>query len=153
MKITGEISVRAARQRVFELLQDAHFFASCIDGVKDLVETEPRRYDAVFETRVAYLKFRFKVSVEMTCVAAPDAIEARIEGTPLGVVGRISAVSATRLTECGDETLISYAIDANLTGKLGSLGQPVLRAKARDMERQFTDRLRAAFDQPVEAAS
>ena len=32
---------------------------------------------------------------------------------------------------------MSYEIDAALTGKLGSLGQPVLRSKAKEMERQF----------------
>jgi hypothetical protein len=32
-----------------------------------------------------------------------------------------------------------------LTGKLGSLGQPVLRSKAKEMERIFTERIRAAF--------
>jgi len=32
-----------------------------------------------------------------------------------------------------------------LAGRLGSLGQPVLKAKARDMELQFVERLRAAF--------
>jgi hypothetical protein len=36
-------------------------------------------------------------------------------------------------------------VDAALTGKLGSLGQPVLRAKAKEMERQFAERIRAAF--------
>jgi carbon monoxide dehydrogenase subunit G len=35
----------------------------------------------------------------------------------------------------------SYAIDATLTGKLGSMGQPVLKAKAKEMEKQFTARL------------
>ena len=32
-----------------------------------------------------------------------------------------------------------------LTGKLGSIGEPVLKAKAKDMEKQFTQRLLAAF--------
>ena len=36
---------------------------------------------------------------------------------------------------------------------LGSLGQPVLRAKAKEMERRFATRLQAAFDRAgVEAA-
>ena len=51
----------------------------------------------------------------------------------------------TTLTETGDETKIDYAVDAALTGKLGSLGQPVLRSKAKEMERQFAARLAAAF--------
>jgi carbon monoxide dehydrogenase subunit G len=51
----------------------------------------------------------------------------------------------TRLSEDDGGTKVSYQIDAALTGKLGSLGQPVLRAKAKEMERQFAERLRAAF--------
>jgi carbon monoxide dehydrogenase subunit G len=42
-------------------------------------------------------------------------------------------------------TKISYEIEAALTGKLGSLGQPVLRSKAKELERQFAERMRAAF--------
>jgi carbon monoxide dehydrogenase subunit G len=45
-------------------------------------------------------------------------------------------------------TRIDYDVDTALTGKLGSLGQPVLRAKAKEMERQFAARLAAAFAAP-----
>jgi carbon monoxide dehydrogenase subunit G len=41
--------------------------------------------------------------------------------------------------------VIHYSIDATLTGKLGSMGQPVLMAKAKDMEKHFTQQLLAAF--------
>jgi carbon monoxide dehydrogenase subunit G len=61
-------------------------------------------------------------------------------------VGRLSATALTTLSEAGAETLIDYAVDSSLTGKLGSLGQPVLRSKAKEMERQFAARLQAAFD-------
>jgi len=76
---------------------------------------------------------------------APREIEAKIEGTPLGIVGRLTASSLTRLADDAGGTKVSYEIDAALTGKLGSLGQPVLRAKAKEMERLFTERMRAAF--------
>ena len=49
------------------------------------------------------------------------------------------------MSEVGEETIIDYTVDSNLTGKLGSLGQPVLRSKAKEMERQFAARLQAAF--------
>ena len=74
-----------------------------------------------------------------------NTIEAKIEGTPLGVVGRLTATSRTHLTEADGQTVIAYSIDSTLAGKLGSIGQPVLRAKAKDMEKQFAARLRAAF--------
>jgi uncharacterized protein len=145
MKFTGEISVNAPRQTVFEKLHDARFFASCVEGVHDLVETDATHYAAVFETKVAYLKFKFNVTVELTRVDAPNEIEAKIEGTPLGVVGRLTARSLMRLADDGDGTKVTYETESTLAGKLGSIGQPVLRAKAKDMEKQFAQKLQAAF--------
>jgi len=150
MKVEGMISVAAPREAVFERLSNAHFFASCVDGVQDLTAIDPTHYSAKFTTKIAYLRFNFKVTVAMTKVSPPNEIEATVEGAPLGVVGRLTATARTELTERGGDTDIRYAIDAVLAGKLGSMGEPVLRAKAKEMEKQFTERLTAAF---AEAAS
>ncbi len=83
MKFTGEITVQAAREAVFAKVRDARFFASCIEGVRDLNEIDSDHYTAVLETRVAYLKFKFKVAVEVVRAEAPREIEAKIEGVPL----------------------------------------------------------------------
>lgn len=145
MNISGEISVPAPREAVFNALQNAPFFASCVEGVQDMQEIDPTHYDAVLETKVAYMKFRFKIRVELTRISPPDQIEAKIEGTPLGVVGRFTATSRTELIESSGETTVRYSIEAALTGKLGSIGQPVLKSKAKDMEKSFAARIRAAF--------
>ena len=81
----------------------------------------------------------------MTKLSPPDRIEAKIEGTPLGIVGRFTAVSTTDLIDAGNETLVKYTVDANITGKLGSMGQPVLKSKAKEMEKGFVEKMRAAF--------
>ena len=86
------------------------------------------------------------MTVELTRAEPSREIEAKVEGTPLGIVGRLTATALTTLSEAGEETHIDYTVDSNLTGKLGSLGQPVLRSKAKEMERQFAARLQAAFD-------
>jgi hypothetical protein len=151
MKFSGELTVNAPRAEVYKKVRDARFFASCVDGVSELAETAPDTYAAVFETKVAYMKFKFKVSVEVTRAQEPSDIVAKVEGAPLGIVGRLTATSVTRLTEANGQTKIDYEVEAALTGKLGSLGQPVLRSKAKDMERQFAARLAAAFAQPPAA--
>ena len=120
--------------------------------MRDLAETGPDAYSAMFETKVAYMKFAFKVTVEVVRADQPREIEAKIEGAPLGIVGRLTATSLTRLTEMSGATRIDYDVEASLTGKLGSLGQPVLRAKAKEMERQFAARLAAAFAEPAAKA-
>ena len=145
MQFSGEILVAAPRDAVYAKVRDARFFASCVEGVQNLSEIDPDHYTAVLDTKVAYLKFKFNVAVEVVRADPPREIEARIEGTPLGLVGRLTARSVTRLAEENGGTKVSYEVDAALTGKLGSLGQPVLRAKAREMERAFAERMRAAF--------
>jgi uncharacterized protein len=153
MKITGELTIDAPREKVFAALTDPHFFASCIEGVSDLEPLGANRYDAVLETRVAYMRFKFKVVVELARIDPPDEIEAKVEGTPMGVVGRLTATSLTRFTEENGVTKIAYEMDTALTGKLGSLGQPVLKSKAKEMEKQFVARMRKAFDAPAAAQS
>jgi len=149
MKFTGKIDVPAPRQAVFEKLRDAHFFASCVDGVEDLVEIDDRHYTATLESRVAYIKFKFAVTVEIVELDEPNRVVAKVEGTPVGMVGRLTATSAANLEEQDGGTAVNYELDVALTGKLGSLGQPVLRSKAKEMERQFAARLAAAFAVPA----
>jgi uncharacterized protein len=145
LNIAGEITVAAPRDAVFKALSDAPFFAACIEGVRDLKTIDATHFSAGLETRIAYLRFNFKVDVEIIRLSPPEEIVAKIEGTPLGIVGRLTATATTRLLEAGGGTVIQYAIDATLSGKLGSMGQPVLNAKAKDMERHFIERLFAAF--------
>ncbi|HKA71601.1 MAG TPA: SRPBCC domain-containing protein [Xanthobacteraceae bacterium] len=148
MKLTGEITVTAPRETVFGKLRDARFFASCVDGVHDLNEIDATHYAATFETKIAYMKFKFAVTVELMRIEPPSEIEAKVEGVPLGVVGRLTARSILQLAEAGEETKIRYETESTLAGKLGSIGQPVLRAKAKEMEREFAKRLQAHFAAP-----
>ena len=145
MKFSGDIVIAASRDAVFTKVGDPQFFASCVEGLRDLTEIDGSHYTAVMETKIAYLKFKFDVAVEVLRMDPPNEIEAKIEGTPTGVVGRLSARSLARIAEENGATTVRYEIEAALTGKLGSLGQPVLRAKMKEMEREFTKRVRAAF--------
>ena len=145
MKFAGRIDVPAPRAAVFKKLRDARFFASCVDGVEELSEIDDRHYTATLATKVAYLCFRFSVAVEIVEIDEPVRVVAKVEGTPLGMVGRLTATSAADLVEQDGGTAVNYELDVALAGKLGSLGQPVLKSKAKEMERQFAARIRDHF--------
>ena len=147
MNVSGQFTVQAPRKVVFNTIRDPRTFVGFVEGVSELKEIDATHFTAVFETKVAYMKFKFNVTVEVMRMEAPGEIEAKIEGTPLGIVGRLTATTRTSLREAGNETLVDYSVDATLAGKLGSIGQPVLRSKAKDMEKQFANKLRAAFAQ------
>ncbi len=111
MKFTGEVTVKVPRAEVYRALRDARMLASCVEGVRDLQETAPDHYTAVFETKVAYMKFSFKVAVEVTRAEEPSVIEAKVEGTPLGIVGRLTAATVTRLSDAGQGAEPATKID------------------------------------------
>ena len=92
MKFSGELTVKAPRPAVFDALRDARFFASCVEGVRDLAEIGPDRYAAVFETKVAYMKFSFKVTVEL--VRADPPRDTLVRHSPAGA--RRSIAPSTR---------------------------------------------------------
>lgn len=146
MNFTGEIIVRAPRGQVYAAMEDARFFASCVEGVRDLQEIDSTHYTAVMETRVAYIRFKFDVTVEITRMEQDTLVEAKVEGVPSGIVGRLTGTSRAQLEDRAEGTAILYSMDVALAGKLGALGQPVLKAKAREMEKTFASRMQAAFD-------
>jgi carbon monoxide dehydrogenase subunit G len=145
MILSGEIKVNASQEDVFNKLNDVPFFASCIEGVSDLEQINENQFKAILTTKVAYIQFKFQVMVEIIEKVFPEKMVAKTEGTPIGVIGRLQAISSANLIKDGDQTTIQYSIDLKLTGKLGSMGQPVLRSKTKELEQQFAKNLQAAF--------
>ncbi|MEI7428557.1 MAG: SRPBCC domain-containing protein [Betaproteobacteria bacterium] len=145
MILSGEIKVNASQEDVFNKLNDVPFFASCIEGVSDLEQINENQFKAILTTKVAYIQFKFQVMVEIIEKVFPEKMVAKTEGTPIGVIGRLQAISSANLIKDGDQTTIQYSIDLKLTGKLGSMGQPVLRSKTKELEKQFAKNLQAAF--------
>ena len=100
MKFTGRIDVPAPRRAVFAKLRDAHFFAPCVDGAQDLFEIDHRYHTATLETRVAYIRLEFAVAVQIVELNQP----VRVEGTPLGMVGRLTSTGEFQAANAGSQT-------------------------------------------------
>ena len=154
MKFAGELIVKAPREEVFDRLKDAPFFASCVEGVRDLQGSRRRRrYTAQFRDQDRLHQLQVRSRGRNHPRRPPDAIAAKIEGKPHGIVGRLSATSSANFVEKDGGTAIQYAVEANLTGRLGSIGQPVLKSKAKEMERLFVQNLRNGLQTGVEEAA
>jgi len=154
MKLTGQFRIPAPRPAVFAKLNDPHFFASCLEGVSDLEEIDADHYSATLETKIAYINFRFDIAVELV-ERTPERVVVALEGTPRGMVGRLSTNAVANLVDAegGSETDILYEMELAMTGRLGSLGQPVMKSKAKDMERGFVRKATAAFAPPEAAGT
>jgi carbon monoxide dehydrogenase subunit G len=148
MQVADHFEVEASRERTFALLHDVRLMAPCIPGCKDLRETANGEYAAVMEVAVAFLKLRFDVRVQIVETEAPVRVKARLTGKPKGLIGQLAIDAEVVLSEVAPErTDLAYAVDASLTGRLGSVGQSVYRAKAEEMGGAFAANLRRLIEE------
>ena len=147
LETSGEITVAVDRSTAFAIVRDPVRLARCIPGCTDLREVAPDRYTAVLTSRVAFMTLSFKAIIEVLKIEPPATLEAKITGDTVGLSGHVVATAHMALVETADRhTTIRYATEVGLTGKLGSLGQPVLRATSAKMAREFGDNLKAEIE-------
>jgi len=147
LETSGEITVAVDRATAFAIVRDPQRLARCIPGCSDLREAGPEHYTAVLTSRVGFMSVSFKVNVAVTKMEPPETLEATITGDAVGLSGHVVATARLNLGETGDgRTVVRYTTDVGLTGKLGSLGQPVLRATSAKMAREFGEKLKAEIE-------
>ncbi|SRR5579883_1470691 len=147
LETVGEIIVDVDRETAFRFVQVPEQLARCIPGCSDLREVGPGRFTATLTSEVSFMALKFQVVVEVARIEPPNEIEARITGRPTGISGNLTATAALRLMDAGPRrTLIRHSSNVGLTGKLGSLGQPVFRAKSAEMSAKFAANLKAALE-------
>jgi carbon monoxide dehydrogenase subunit G len=147
LETSGAITVAVDRSTVFAIVRDPVRLARCIPGCTDLREVAPDRYTAVLTSRVAFMTLSFKAIIDVLKIEPPATLEAKITGDAVGLSGHVVATAHMDLVETVDRhTTIRYSTDVGLTGKLGSLGQPVLRATSAKLAREFGDNLKAEIE-------
>lgn len=150
LQTTGQIHVDIDSATTFDFVRDPVRLAQCIPGCSDLRELSPGRYSAVLTSEVAFITLSFKVIVEVVKIEPPSAIEAKITGEAIGLVGRVTANAGLQLSEAGlHQTDVRYTANVSLTGKLGGLGEPVFRAKSAEVAREFGANVKAMIENEI----
>lgn len=153
LKTGGEFTVAVPQERAFGFVSDPFAIATCIPGCSDLRETSPGKYAAKLTNRVGPISIAFDVTVELTRIEPPSAIDALVSGNAAGLGGRLTATATVRLEAAGaSETKVAYTVDLGLTGKLGGIGQPVFRAKSDELSKKFGANVRAALESGAAAS-
>jgi len=147
VETSGEITVDVDRSTAFAVVRNPVRLARCIPGCHDLCELAPDRYSALLTSQVAFMTLSFNVTIDVTRIDAPETLEAKITGDAVGLAGHVVATARVQLEEAADRrTIVRYATEIGLTGRLGGLGQPVFKATSAKMAREFGANLKAEIE-------
>ncbi len=136
MDMTGEFRIAAPRQRVWEGLNDPAILKESIPGCQEIEKLSDTEFAAKVVARVGPVKATFNGKVTLSDLDAPNSYTITGEGTG-GVAGFAKGGATVALEEEGGETVLRYAVQAQVGGKLAQIGSRLIDATARKMADQF----------------
>jgi uncharacterized protein len=154
MEMTGEFRIPAPRQRVWEGLNDPEILKSVIPGCQTLEKVSDTEFTGKVVAAVGPVKATFAGKVILSDLDPPQSYTISGEGSG-GVAGFAKGSAKVNLAEDGAGTVLHYAVQAHVGGKLAQIGSRLIDAVARKMAEQFFGRFVAmiAPEQPATAAA
>jgi uncharacterized protein len=143
MEMTGEQRIPAPRQRVWEGLNDPEILKSAIPGCQTIEKVSDTEFTARVLASVGPVKATFGGKVILSDLTPLQSYTISGEGSG-GVAGFAKGSAKVNLDEEGAETVLRYAVQAHVGGKLAQIGSRLIDSVARRMADQFFTRFVAA---------
>jgi carbon monoxide dehydrogenase subunit G len=143
MTMSGEVELSAPREEVWAKLNDPETLKACIPGCETLEVIGENEFQAVAVNAIGPVKARFKGKVRLTDLDPPNGYKISGEGDG-GVAGFAKGGATVSLTPKDGGTLLTYAVEAQIGGKLAQLGQRLVNGAAKKLADQFFQKFAAA---------
>jgi uncharacterized protein len=142
MRIGSTLTIPADPGRVFERFLDPETMRACIPGCMELERLDDKHYRGLLVNEIAHVRFSAAFAAEITEIDSPRLVRAVLTGEDRKLASSLR-VNATLQVEPEDleaaESKVSYEMDIALWGKLGRLGEPIVRRRSVEVERQFSE--------------
>jgi len=150
VKFEQSIDLDADPQRVWDFVMDVPSVAKCIPGCDGVEEIGPDKYKAVVKVKVGPIGL--SLASEISIVAKDDVNKTAsllVDSADKRIGGAVKATMSMKLTPQGTGTKLDVETDANVMGRIGDFGQPVIRKKADQTLQEVAANLRSALSTPV----
>lgn len=138
MDMTGEHTIAAPRETVWEALNDPQVLKQSIPGCEEIVPTSDNGFTATVAAKVGPVKARFNGAVELKDLNPPESYTISGEGKG-GAAGFAKGGAKVRLTEAdgGSATVLTYEVNASVGGKLAQIGARLIDSTAKKYANDF----------------
>jgi carbon monoxide dehydrogenase subunit G len=135
MKFTGENTLPAPVDRVWDALLDPAVLVRTIPGCERLEETGDHAYAMTVTAGVAAIKGTYAGSCVLSDLVPHESLTMRLDGA--GAPGTVGATVQVRFAGDAGSTTVSYDADAVVGGMVGGVGQRMLTSVSRRMAGEF----------------
>jgi uncharacterized protein len=147
MTMNGEYQLSAPQEAVWQKLNDAETLKACIPGCESLDKLSDTEFQAVAVTKIGPVKAKFKGKVSLTDLDPPNGYKISGQGDG-GVAGFATGGATVKLEPKDGGTLLTYAVEAQIGGKLAQLGQRLVNGAAKKLADDFFQKFAASVSAP-----
>ncbi len=142
MKFEHTARLAAPPDRVFPLLLDVRRVARCVPGVETVEATDGERYAGKLRVQVGPIRLALAGQVSIVEVdRAARRATMRAEADDKGVGGGVRALMTLAVGAADGGSEVRITSDVQILGRLGELGQPIMKRKADQIMRAFARNL------------
>ena len=149
MKYQGKVSLQATAEAVWDVVLDIEQFADCMPGVQDLVKIDDRTFEGGMSAKVGPVSGDFRFTSQIVDATAPVSLTAHVEGEDSLTRSTMTSDITMTLSPDGDATELAYTAEVNIKGRLGIVGDMILRATGVQVIEEFFNRLRKKVEVPA----
>lgn len=139
MKIEGSYPLAAPRDILWSMLLDPQVLASIMPGCETLETVGENQFQGILKIKVGPVQGKFKGDIALTDINDLESYTITVNGK--GAPGFVKGVGSLRLEADGDMTTLHYNGDAQVGGRLASVGQRLLDTTANAIIRQSLEGL------------
>ncbi|GAG21890.1 unnamed protein product [marine sediment metagenome] len=146
MRIEEKFSVKAPIQKLWDSLLDPEIIGPCIPGCEKVEKINDKAYDSIIKAKVGFIAVRFKVRTVIEEIVPYSLIRTIGEGNELRKLGHFKQKTRINLNQLSEnETEVSYQSEVSIVGKLATFGDRILKAKAKEIGKEFADAVKKRF--------
>ena len=150
MHIEGSHDFKFERQLVWDVLMDIDVLGSIIPGSQGLNEIGENKYESKLAVKVGPVNGKFEAKFELVDVLEPESYRLLVEGK--GPAGHVTGAGTIRLEQSNGMTVMHYAGDARIGGKIAAVGQRLLDVAAKQIAKQALKKLSKQVELRLETA-
>lgn len=143
MEMTQTQRLPVPQQVAWQALNDTALLQHCIPGCESIEPDGDNAYQLTMLAAVGPVKARFKGRMALQDIQAPDSYTIQFDGQG-GAAGFGRGSARVTLEPDGDETVLTYTVNAQVGGKMAQIGSRLVDAAARKMADTFFTRFSEA---------
>jgi uncharacterized protein len=152
MIFEGKIDLDVPVIKTWDFLIDISKFSSCLPGLEEVKQIDDKTFEGVIVASVGPISGKFSFRANIVESKPPEQMIVRTEGKDSVTKSTVNADMTVDLHEpAANETVMDYRADIKIKGRLGILGDMVLRATATLILQEFTRRLRQGVGATAQA--